>query len=74
MTARVIDAAQVAAPYRAETREWVARLGREFRVVGLLSQSEGPAYTYAQYARSGCGCRSSIVMPASSAPRRAYCA
>jgi methylenetetrahydrofolate dehydrogenase (NADP+)/methenyltetrahydrofolate cyclohydrolase len=53
LTARVIDAAQVAAPYRAQTREWVARLGREFRVVGLLSQSEGPAYTYAQYARRG---------------------
>ncbi len=53
MTARVIDAAEVAAPYRAETRERVAQLGRELRVAGLLSQSEGPAHTYAQYARSG---------------------
>jgi 5,10-methylene-tetrahydrofolate dehydrogenase/methenyl tetrahydrofolate cyclohydrolase len=53
LTARVIDAAEVAAPFRAETRASVARLGREFRIVGLLSQSEGPAYTYAQYARRG---------------------
>jgi 5,10-methylene-tetrahydrofolate dehydrogenase/methenyl tetrahydrofolate cyclohydrolase len=51
--ARVIDAADVAAPFRAETRERVARLGRQVRVVGLLSQSEGPAHTYAQYARRG---------------------
>jgi 5,10-methylene-tetrahydrofolate dehydrogenase/methenyl tetrahydrofolate cyclohydrolase len=51
--ARVIDAADVAAPFRAETRRRVARLGRQVRVVGLLSQSDGPAYTYAQYARRG---------------------
>jgi methylenetetrahydrofolate dehydrogenase (NADP+)/methenyltetrahydrofolate cyclohydrolase len=49
----VIDAADVAAPFRAETRERVARLGRDLRVVGLLSQAEGPAHTYAQYARRG---------------------
>jgi 5,10-methylene-tetrahydrofolate dehydrogenase/methenyl tetrahydrofolate cyclohydrolase len=53
VTAKVIDAAEVAEPFRAETRERVARLERELRVVGLLSQSEGPAYTYAQYARAG---------------------
>jgi 5,10-methylene-tetrahydrofolate dehydrogenase/methenyl tetrahydrofolate cyclohydrolase len=53
VTARVIDAAAVAAPFRDETRERVAQLGRELRVVGLLSQSEGPAHTYAQYARAG---------------------
>jgi 5,10-methylene-tetrahydrofolate dehydrogenase/methenyl tetrahydrofolate cyclohydrolase len=51
--ARVIDAADVAAPFRAETRERVARLGRQVRVVGLLSQSDGPAHTYAQYAQRG---------------------
>jgi 5,10-methylene-tetrahydrofolate dehydrogenase/methenyl tetrahydrofolate cyclohydrolase len=51
--ARVIDAADVAAPFRAETRARVARLGRPVRVVGLLSQSDGPAFTYAQYARRG---------------------
>jgi 5,10-methylene-tetrahydrofolate dehydrogenase/methenyl tetrahydrofolate cyclohydrolase len=51
--ARVIDAADVAVPFRAETRARVARLGRQLRVVGLLSQSDGPAYTYAQYARRG---------------------
>ena len=53
MPARVIDAADVAVPFRAETRARVARLGRQLRVVGLLSQSDGPAYTYAQYARRG---------------------
>ena len=53
MPARVIDATEAAAPYRAEVREQVARLGRELRIVGLLSQSEGPAHTYAQYARRG---------------------
>jgi 5,10-methylene-tetrahydrofolate dehydrogenase/methenyl tetrahydrofolate cyclohydrolase len=51
--ARVIDAADVAEPFRAETREMVAGLGRQLRVVGLLSQSDGPAHTYAQYARRG---------------------
>jgi 5,10-methylene-tetrahydrofolate dehydrogenase/methenyl tetrahydrofolate cyclohydrolase len=49
----VIDAAQVAAQFREQTRENVARLGRELRVVGLLSQPGGPAHTYAQYARRG---------------------
>jgi 5,10-methylene-tetrahydrofolate dehydrogenase/methenyl tetrahydrofolate cyclohydrolase len=53
VTAKVIDPAEVAAPFRAETREQVARLDRELRVVGLLTQSEGPAHTYAQYARGG---------------------
>lgn len=53
MPARVIDAADVAAPFRAETRERVARLGRQVQVVGLLSQSDGPAHTYAQYAQRG---------------------
>jgi methylenetetrahydrofolate dehydrogenase (NADP+)/methenyltetrahydrofolate cyclohydrolase len=53
MTARLIDAGEVAAPFRAETRESVARLGRPLRVVGLLTQTEGPAKTYAAYARRG---------------------
>ncbi len=53
MPARVIDAAEVAAPFRDQTREQVARLGDPLRVVGLLSQREGPAHTYAQYARRG---------------------
>ncbi len=53
MTARVIDATEVALPFRAETRVNVARLGRGLRVVGLLTQSEGPANTYAAYARRG---------------------
>jgi 5,10-methylene-tetrahydrofolate dehydrogenase/methenyl tetrahydrofolate cyclohydrolase len=53
LTARVIDPAEVAAPFQAETRENVARLRRRPRVVGLLSQTQGPAHTYAQYARRG---------------------
>lgn len=53
MTARVIDAADVATPFRAETRRRVLGLGRELHVVGLLSQSQGPAHTYAQYAQRG---------------------
>ena len=53
MPARVIDAADVAEPFRAETRARVARLGRQLRVVGLLSQPDGPAHTYAQYAQRG---------------------
>ncbi len=53
MTARVIDAAHAAAPFRAEVRAAVARLDHQLRIVGLLSQSQGPAHTYAQYARRG---------------------
>lgn len=53
MTARLIDATDVAIPFRTETRAGVARLGRGLRVVGLLTQSEGPANTYAAYARRG---------------------
>lgn len=53
MPARVIDAAEAAVPFRAQTRAAVASLGRGLRLVGLLSQSEGPAHTYAQYARRG---------------------
>jgi methylenetetrahydrofolate dehydrogenase (NADP+)/methenyltetrahydrofolate cyclohydrolase len=53
MPARLIDATDVAVPFRAETRAGVARLGRGLRVVGLLTQSEGPANTYAAYARRG---------------------
>jgi methylenetetrahydrofolate dehydrogenase (NADP+)/methenyltetrahydrofolate cyclohydrolase len=53
VTARVIDAADVAEPFRAETRDRVARLERQVRVVGLLSQPDGPAHTYAQYAQRG---------------------
>jgi methylenetetrahydrofolate dehydrogenase (NADP+)/methenyltetrahydrofolate cyclohydrolase len=52
VTAELIDAAEVAAPFRAQTRQTVARLGLELRIVGVLTQTEGPAHTYAQYARS----------------------
>lgn len=53
MTADVINPADVAAPFLAEAQERVAQLKRGLRIVGLLSQSEGPAHTYAQYARRG---------------------
>lgn len=49
----MIDAGTVAASFQAQTRDAVAALERDLRVVGLLSQLEGPAYTYAQYARRG---------------------
>ena len=51
MTARLVDATEVAGPYREETRARVAKLGRRLRVVGMLSQAEGPAHTYAAYAQ-----------------------
>jgi 5,10-methylene-tetrahydrofolate dehydrogenase/methenyl tetrahydrofolate cyclohydrolase len=53
VTARVIDVAGVAAPFLAETREGVRRLGRTPRFVGLLTQPDGPAGTYAQYTSRG---------------------
>jgi 5,10-methylene-tetrahydrofolate dehydrogenase/methenyl tetrahydrofolate cyclohydrolase len=53
VSARVIDAAAVAEPFREQTRSRVQQLGRDLRLVGLLSQTEGPAHTYAQYARRG---------------------
>jgi methylenetetrahydrofolate dehydrogenase (NADP+)/methenyltetrahydrofolate cyclohydrolase len=53
MTARLVDASEVAGPYREETRAGVSQLGRKLRVVGMLSQSEGPAHTYAAYAQRG---------------------
>jgi methylenetetrahydrofolate dehydrogenase (NADP+)/methenyltetrahydrofolate cyclohydrolase len=53
LSARLIDATEVAAPYRAQTRANAAKLGRTLRVVGLLTQAEGPANTYAAYARRG---------------------
>lgn len=53
MTARVIDPAQVAKSFRAEVRNDVERLGRPLRIVGLLTQTTGPAATYARYARQG---------------------
>jgi 5,10-methylene-tetrahydrofolate dehydrogenase/methenyl tetrahydrofolate cyclohydrolase len=53
VTATVLDAADVAGPYGVEAREKVGQLKRQLRIVGMLSQSEGPAYKYAQHARSG---------------------
>ena len=58
MTARILDPSPIAAEYRDEVREEVARLtqqhGRPPRILGLLGQEEGPAATYARYARRGC--------------------
>jgi 5,10-methylene-tetrahydrofolate dehydrogenase/methenyl tetrahydrofolate cyclohydrolase len=53
VTARIIDPADVAAPFLVDAREHVAQLSRKPQIVGLLSESEGPAHTYAQYARRG---------------------
>lgn len=49
----VVDPAQVAERYRAEIRTEVAGLPRRPRIVGLLTQQEGPAHTYATYAQRG---------------------
>lgn len=57
MTAVVLDPSPIAASYQAEVRGDVERLavrGRRLRILGLLSQQEGPAATYARYARRGC--------------------
>lgn len=57
MTATVLDPAPIAAVYLAEVRREVARLtdgGRRLRILGLLGQKEGPAATYARYARRAC--------------------
>ncbi|MGQ7296915.1 bifunctional methylenetetrahydrofolate dehydrogenase/methenyltetrahydrofolate cyclohydrolase [Quadrisphaera sp. KR29] len=56
MTATELDPSPVAARFRDQVRADVQRLaeqGRALRVVGLISQEEGPAATYARYARRG---------------------
>lgn len=57
MTATILNPSPIAAEYLAEVRRDVARLtegGRRPRILGLLGQDEGPAATYARYARRGC--------------------
>jgi 5,10-methylene-tetrahydrofolate dehydrogenase/methenyl tetrahydrofolate cyclohydrolase len=57
VTATVLDPSPIAAEYLAEVRRDVVRLtegGRRLRILGLLGQQEGPAATYARYARRGC--------------------
>lgn len=57
MTAMVVDPSEVARAYRDEVRASVSALadrGRTLRVVGILSQHDGPAATYARYAVKGC--------------------
>ncbi|WP_197429881.1 bifunctional methylenetetrahydrofolate dehydrogenase/methenyltetrahydrofolate cyclohydrolase [Auraticoccus cholistanensis] len=49
----VVDPSEVAERFRADIREQVRERGRRLRIVGLLTQQEGPARTYAQYARRG---------------------
>lgn len=53
METTVIDPSQVAERYRTEIRAQVEGLPRRPRVVGLLTQHEGPARTYATYAKRG---------------------
>ena len=57
MTATVLNPSVVAKEYRAEVRRDVtaiAESGRQLRIRGLLGQQDGPAATYARYARKGC--------------------
>lgn len=58
MSAEILDPSQVAAEYRNEVRDGLTRLrqhyARQPRILGLLGQDEGPAATYARYARRGC--------------------
>jgi 5,10-methylene-tetrahydrofolate dehydrogenase/methenyl tetrahydrofolate cyclohydrolase len=57
VTATILDPSPIAAGYLAEVARDVARLtdgGRRLRILGLLGQQEGPAATYARYARRGC--------------------
>jgi 5,10-methylene-tetrahydrofolate dehydrogenase/methenyl tetrahydrofolate cyclohydrolase len=57
MTATVLDPTPIAAEYLARVRRDVVRLtkgGRRLRILGLLGQQDGPAATYARYARRGC--------------------
>lgn len=56
MTAIVLDPSPVAAMFRSEVRQQVEHLvagGRSLRVVGLLSETTGPAATYARFAQRG---------------------
>ena len=57
MTAQVLDPSPIAAEYRGQVRQDVTRLterhGRAPRILGLLGQDDGPAATYARYARRG---------------------
>jgi 5,10-methylene-tetrahydrofolate dehydrogenase/methenyl tetrahydrofolate cyclohydrolase len=58
VTAQLLDPSPIAGEYREQVRRDVARLaeqrGRAPRILGLLGQEEGPAATYARYARRGC--------------------
>lgn len=54
MSAVVIDPSRVAESFRAELRSQIAELDHPLRIVGILTQGEGPAATYAHYARKGC--------------------
>ncbi|WP_152185192.1 bifunctional methylenetetrahydrofolate dehydrogenase/methenyltetrahydrofolate cyclohydrolase [Segeticoccus rhizosphaerae] len=67
MSARVLDPAEVARSFAEEVRGRVAALGRPLRIVGLLTQADGPAATYARYARQGAesvGIKFDLVQPA----------
>lgn len=68
MSARVLDPAAVARTFADDVRGKVATLGRPLRIVGLLTQADGPAATYARYARQGAesvGIEFDLVRPGS---------
>lgn len=57
MPASILKPSPIAREYRAEIKRDVAELAagrRPLRIVGLLTQHEGPAATYAHYAQVGC--------------------
>ncbi len=57
MTATILDPSPIAKQYLDEVRGDVVALserGGQPRILGLLDQDEGPAATYAHYARRGC--------------------
>lgn len=57
MPASVLKPSSIAREYRVQIRRDVAELaagGRAPRIIGLLSETDGPAATYAHYARIGC--------------------
>jgi methylenetetrahydrofolate dehydrogenase (NADP+)/methenyltetrahydrofolate cyclohydrolase len=58
VSAEVLNPSPIAAEYYDDVRRDVARLaeraGRQPRILGLLGQEEGPAATYARYAKRGC--------------------
>src|ERR1700709_1953948 len=54
MPARLIDPTAVAASFRAQLRDELAKLPERLTLLGLLAEGHGPSATYAEYTRKGC--------------------